>query len=142
MLVRTAHTVELDDIDAAIAEVHAALRPDDFSPDALGIIACTYDFAEEGVAARIAESLPFPTVGIETTDCAVADASGNILFTVMAVGGDDIRFSLARSESLDSMPETALSDMCRRAMDGLGGRAPAFGLVFAPLREKITDAPI
>ncbi|MCD7895389.1 MAG: FIST C-terminal domain-containing protein, partial [Planctomycetaceae bacterium] len=134
--------VALDDIDAAIAEVHAALRPDDFSPDALGIIACTYDFAEEGVAARIAESLPFPTVGIETTDCAVADASGNILFTVMAVGGDDIRFSLARSESLDSMPETALSDMCRRAMDGLGGREPAFGLVFAPMLEKINDETI
>ncbi len=142
MLVRTAHTEELDDIDAAVAEVHAALRPDDFGPNALGVIACTYDFAEEGVAARIAESLPFPTVGIESTDCAVGDASGSILFTIMALGGDDAFFSLACSEPLGANPEHALADMCRQAVDGLGGREPAFGLAFAPMLESINDETI
>lgn len=142
MLVRTAHTEELDDLDAAIAEVHAALRPDDFGPNALGIIACTYDFAEEGVAACIAASLPFPSIGIESTDCAVGDASGNILFTIMVMGGDDISFSLARSEPLGTGPDNALVDMCRRAVDGLGDREPVFGLAFAPMLDTINDETI
>ena len=62
-----ATTREVDDVQAAVAEITAALDLEkNLLKNSLGVISCFSDFEETGVLKAICDSLPFDCIGSTT----------------------------------------------------------------------------
>lgn len=138
--IRTAGTTELDYPDVAASEISEALRADSLNGDCLGFVTCSGDFIATGVLEAVCSRLPFPVMGIQTTDSTVDEGEGGAQLSLMVVGGDDVSFTRAVSGPLDDDPVTGLADMCTQGM--VDGRQPVMAFLFAPMVECINDENI
>lgn len=126
-----AYTGEIDDETLAIDELKEQLKLDEnLKKNAVGIIACHYEFVLSGVVKAICEALPFDVVGTITSTQAVPEQAGSLLLTLMVMTSDDVRFATAMTPSLKETPGRVIETTYREATQD--GEAPALMLCYAP----------
>jgi hypothetical protein len=134
----TAHTSEIDDVEAALSEVLDQLDIDgSLLKNSIGILTCYYDFIESGVVSALRDALPFDVVG-STTICGAAPyASGPMILTIMVLTSDDVSFSAGLSSPLMSEDEDVIREAYDAALKNAKGE-PSLILSFAPLLNNIS----
>jgi len=163
------YTLEIDDLDAALSDIQAQLAQKlTLLTHTAGIIHCSGDFIESGVAAHISNSLPFPVVGSTTSSQAVNKTYGMFMLTLLVLTSDDVVFvpactsgltddfngamahSFPSQKDVPDMPlkmvlafpplkETIAGDSFVHAFENLCGSIPVFG-AFAVEEEIMTYA--
>ncbi|AEF86094.1 conserved hypothetical protein [Treponema primitia ZAS-2] len=138
-----ANTAEIDDVDAAVAEILEQL---DLSgkllKNSVGIIACYHEFIETGVVEAVCKKLPFDVVGCTTLGNAALDKCGLELLSLSVLTSDDVSFSTAISGELDPADiRPAITGVYNRALASLGGE-PVLILSYAPMMSSVGAAPI
>ena len=92
----TASTCQIDDAEAAIAEITAKL---DFETkllkNTLGIISCFSEFRETGVLKAICDALPFDCIGTSSCICATGGEVDQIILAITVLTSDDCFFDTA-----------------------------------------------
>ncbi|MDL2219527.1 FIST C-terminal domain-containing protein [Ruminococcaceae bacterium OttesenSCG-928-O06] len=127
-----AYTGEIDDAQAAVEEVRAQLAlPGSLQKNAVGIIACHYEFVLSGVAKAVCQALPFDVVGTITSAQAVQQESGTLLLTLMVLTSDDVRFVTKLSSSLLEAPGEKIA-AAYREVAAAEAEKPALILPYAP----------
>jgi hypothetical protein len=125
-----ASTENIDDPEAAVSELKAQLDLDHkLLKNAVGIVACHYEFALSGVVKAIGESLPFDMAGIISSVQAVNDARGTLLLTLMVLTSDDVSFKTALTPSLKGDPGKMIGETYTQA--AAGREKPALVLAYA-----------
>jgi hypothetical protein len=139
----SACTAEIDDVEAAVAEIRDQL---DVSrallSNSVGIIACHYEFIKTGVVEELCKALPFPTTGCTTLGNAARDRCGVELLSILVMTSDDVAFSTAMSGELAvGDVDAGIGGVYRQALDKLGGD-PAMILAYAPFMASLGALPI
>ena len=140
-MVRTimAHTSEIDDLDAAVADIKSQISFDELLKNTVAIITCHYEFVLSGAMKAICESMPFPCVGTITSAQAVNSTAGVLLLSLMIMTSDDVSFDVVMTETLLSDPCGAIEKAYIKAADEISVR-PSLILAFAPfLMENSGD---
>ena len=92
----TATTRELDDVQAAVDEITAALDPENnLLKNSLGLIACFAEFGETGALKAICDALPFECIGTTTCLSAVGQEIDQMILAITVLTSDDCEFPTA-----------------------------------------------
>jgi hypothetical protein len=94
------HTYEIDDAEAAVAEINAELEGFSLMENSVGVIMCDPDYLASGVYEAVCEALPFPVAGVTTTTQAVNGEADILILTVLVLTSDDVFFSLGVTEDI------------------------------------------
>ncbi len=90
----TAATSEIDDPQAAVADILGQLNPRaNLLAHSLGIISCFSEFEETGVLKAICEALPFECIGATTCLGAGAGHVDQVIFILTVLTSNDCRFA-------------------------------------------------
>jgi hypothetical protein len=125
-------TTEVDDVDAAVAEITGQLAGEKLLGHTVGIVTCFADFVSSGVVAALAEKLPFPVAGTTTLAAAANGFQGEIVLILTALTSDDVEFTLGVTGDITGEDEAPLKTAWEEATAGKAGR-PGLMLSFAPL---------
>jgi hypothetical protein len=132
----TAHTFELDDPQAAAAEILGQIDIQSLKAHALGILTCYSEFVESGIASAISDALPFDVIGCTTSGTCVAEDLGENMLSLMVLTSDDVSFSAAYSEPVIKEQDAPIAAAYRKAMEGRTGQ-PAMILAIAPFHAEV-----
>ncbi|MDR1471230.1 MAG: FIST C-terminal domain-containing protein [Synergistaceae bacterium] len=91
---------ELDDADAAVAEIKAGLEDFPLMENTVGIIMCDPEYIDSGIYEAVCAALPFPVAGATTMTQAVEGEAGILMLTVFVLTGNDVFFSVAMTEEI------------------------------------------
>jgi hypothetical protein len=129
--VLTAHTFEIDNITAAVADIEAQIEGADLPPShTFGVFSCHYEFVLSGAAEAICRSFPFTVCGATSSLIGTNSADDKLIFTIMIVSGDEITGTRADKTPplpVGSDPTAAFSEIFKEEEE----RA-ALVYVFAP----------
>lgn len=129
-------TYEIDDCDAALAEIKEQLDSKlTLLGNSIGIILCHTEFVWSGAAKYICENLPFDVVGVTTASQAVNDTVGEMVLTLFVMTSDDVIFKPGYTESLLDDYRTPTYAAYETASAGMTEQ-PRLALVFPPLILK------
>ncbi|MDR1070681.1 MAG: FIST C-terminal domain-containing protein [Gracilibacteraceae bacterium] len=132
----TAATREIDDAEAAVAEITAALGLEkNLRKNSLGIISCFSEFADTGVLKAVCDALPFDCVGATTCLCAARAEIDQIILTVTVLTSDDCDFQTAGIPIGDNYENSVNSALT--ALLAQNGK-PALFLSYFPLMNTIS----
>lgn len=132
----TAHTFEIDDSAAAVAEILAQIDLEKLKSNSLGILTCSTDFLETGTAAAVSEAMPFNVIGCTTAAGATTGELGELILNLMVLTSDDVVFSAGVTESLAEEQEAPIKAAYRKAGEGRSEK-PALILAFAPFINTV-----
>jgi len=133
----TATTHEIDDAQAAVAEIKATLDLDNrLLKNSLGIISCFSEFGESGVLKAICDALPFECIGATTCLCAGGREMDQIFFVITVLTSDDCSFRAAHINTAEKYEESAQSVMSG-LLDHPDGK-PALLLTYFPLIQTMS----
>jgi hypothetical protein len=134
----TAFTEELDDIDAAVAEIleqldleHSLLR------NAIGIAHCYNEYLESGIVLALCEKLPFDVVGCTTISESVPGMISQMGLTLTVLTSDDIRFVSGVSAPVADDPVSPVRELYDRLTGGLAEK-PALLIPFVPFMFNVS----
>ena len=115
----TATTREIDDAQAAVAEIITALDLEkNLLKNSLGIIACFSEFEETGVLKAICNALPFDCVGATTCLCACGQEVDQIIFAITVLTSDDCAFhttAIPIVENYEASVDRAIAALIERS---------------------------
>jgi len=133
----TATTREIDDAQAAVAEIKAALDVENnLLKNSLGIISCFSEFEETGVLQAICDALPFNCIGSTTCLSAAGKEVDQILFAIMVLTSDDCDFHTSAihiTEKYEDDVGSAMSELL-----GKYESKPALFLSYFPLMNTVS----
>ena len=133
----TASTREIDDPEAAVAEIKKALDLDNkLLKHSLGIISCFSEFDETGVCKAICDALPFECIGATTCLCASGHEVDQVFFAITVLTSDDCSFKTALvpvAKNYEESTESAISGLL-----GQTGADPALLLAYFPLMNTVS----
>jgi hypothetical protein len=138
------HTAEIDDSEAAAAEISSQLDLKKLKKNSLGLISCYAEFISSGVVAALAKALPFPLAGTTTLAGAAGAVRGEMLLILTVLTSDDVEFAAAVTDPLSGEDEAPLRAAWEkvtsaRRPEGTGESArPALMLSFAPLLLNVS----
>ncbi|MDR0708495.1 MAG: hypothetical protein LBF77_00330, partial [Spirochaetaceae bacterium] len=108
----TAHTEEVDDIDAAVQDILDKL---DLNNQALkysvGLVHCYYEFLDSGVVRELASKLPFDLAGITTVSLSVPGFINDFGLTVSVLTSNDVEFAADISSPVGEDPSIPLKEL-------------------------------
>jgi hypothetical protein len=139
-MIRTlfAHTSEIDDVQAAVAEITAQLDVEHkLLKNSVGLISCYVEFIDSGVVAALAGTLPFPIAGVTTIAAASNGEQGEMLLFLTILTADDVEFVLGITDSISGEDEAPL----RAAWEKTGARRAdkaSLMLSFCPLLFNVS----
>jgi hypothetical protein len=129
----TAHTAEIDDVEAAVAEIVDQLDlKDRLLKNSVGLLSCYAEFIDAGIVKALCSALPFEVVGTTTLATAARGSSEAILLSLMILTSDDVSFSTGLSAPILSEDGAILREAYEDAAARLAGK-PALILSYAPL---------
>lgn len=129
----TAHTMEIDDEEAAVTEILDQLDLDhQLLKNSVGIISCHLDYMEDEIVKIISEKLPFDVVGINTISSATAGEADQMLLALTVLTSDDVSFAAGLSDPLGKGKEGLIGKLFEKTSKALAGK-PSMALVFSPL---------
>ena len=133
----TAYTREIDDVEAAVAEVLEQLNLEqNMRKNAVGIISCYSEFVDSGVVAALCDALPFDVVGCTTIANATAGEVGFTMLNLVMLTGDDVFFSTAVSEDLSDEQEKTLQNAYDAALKGQNGEVKLV-MAYGPIINNV-----
>jgi hypothetical protein len=126
----TAYTENIDDPRAAAEEIRAQLeKGPGLLKNAVGIIACHYEFVLSGTTREICAGLPFEVAGTISSVQAVNKVRGTLLLTLLVLTSDEVRFKTGITPSLKEEPEKRIEETYQAVS---GGEKPALIFAYAP----------
>ena len=129
---RNACTFELDDADAAVAEILGQLGK--VPKNSVGILTCHAEYIDTGVVEELHKRLPFDVLGCTALSTSTRGEYGEDLLSLAVLSGDDVEFSAVSSVPLEGSDpakmESAITEAYSRAHKKLKGEPT---LVFAIL---------
>ena len=129
----TAYTHEVDDLEEAIASVLDQLDIEhNLLANAVGIVACHYEFFYSGAAKAICEALPFDVVGATTISQALPGISDEMMFSIMVLTSDTDTFTTCLTDKTTGDPEGAICTAYQHVANQLKTK-PSLALMYAPL---------
>ena len=129
----SAYTEEVDEPEAGVAEILAALDLGALKRNSVGIATCHSDFVASGFVAALQKRLPFDVVGMTTMTSANALGMGMYSFSLTVLTSDELSFEAALSGPLDRGGYAGqIASAYSGAEEKLGGR-PAFAIALFPL---------
>jgi hypothetical protein len=131
-------TTEVDDVDAAVAEITGQLEKELLKRHSVGIVTCFADFITSGVIAALAEALPFPIVGTTTLAAAANGFQGDIVLILTVFTSDDVEFITGVTNAVTTEDETILKAAWDQAVAGKPEK-PGLILSFAPLIQNVSS---
>jgi hypothetical protein len=128
----TAFTEEIDDVDAAAAELQGQLDLDHRClTHSLGIIHCYSDFVDSGVVKAISEKFPFDTLGSTTMSVSTPSGMSSMGLTVTVLTSDDVNFAGGVSSPITDSVAAPLTELYNRISAKLSEK-PAVLMPFIP----------
>jgi hypothetical protein len=132
-----AHTSEIDDPEAAVAEIAAQLDLEHQAlKNSIGLVSCYAEFISSGVIAALARALPFPMAGTTTIAAASNAQLGEMSLFLTVLTADDVEFVTGVTDPVSGEDETPF----RAAWKQTGAKRsdkPALMLSFAPLLKNV-----
>lgn len=133
MKMLNAYTLELDDIEIAVAELKEQLdMENNLLSHTAGFITCSYDYVETGIVQAVSEALPFDIIGCTTLTNAVNEEAGTMLFCLTVLTADDVSFSAAASNPIETNLAQEMEGMYQAAIQPLE-ESPKLILAFLPI---------
>ena len=130
-------TNAIDDLDIAREEILSQLKDKKLLKNTVGIIACHYDYVEQGIVEAICEAVPFDIVGCSTVGSAVNGSGSMEHLTLTVLTGDDVFFSTVMSDTISKGNfESPIESAYTVARDSLG-QDPALIFVFGPVMPDV-----
>jgi hypothetical protein len=127
-----AATENIDDLDAAIADIKSQLNMEErLLENSVGIIACHYEFADSGAVKAICGALPFDVAGTISTLQGIPGREGTLLLTLMVLTSDDVCFKTVLTPSLKTNAAGGIEETYKAAALAGGGN-PALIFTYAP----------
>jgi hypothetical protein len=134
----TIHTSEVDDPEAAVAELCGLLEQEGpLLAHSIGLVSCFADYISAGIVADLAKKLPFEIVGTTSIAGASENASGETLLLLTVFSSDDVEFVLGLT---DPIGDENIAPV-RAAWESVSaGRMekPVLMLSFAPLLNNVS----
>ena len=128
----TAVTREIDDAQAAVSEVLAALDLEkNLLKNSLGIISCFSEFDETGALKAICDALPFDCIGTTTCLCSAGQEIDQMILAVSVLTSDECKFNTTVIQVDDDYQSTIYSSVT--ALIEKSGEKPAVLLGYFPL---------
>jgi hypothetical protein len=128
-----AHTSEIDDPEAAAADIIAQLDLQHHAlKNSVGLVSCYAEFVSSGVIAALAGALPFPMAGITTIAAASNAEKGEMSLFLTVLTAEDAEFVTGVTGPISGEDEGPF----RAAWEQTGAERPgkpALMLSFAPL---------
>ncbi|MDR1275149.1 MAG: FIST C-terminal domain-containing protein [Candidatus Accumulibacter sp.] len=133
----TAHTLKIDEADAAVAELLEQLDLGNrLLKNAVGIFTFHPEFLDSDVLKAVDEALPFATAGYTTPNAATRNIFGDMMFTVAVLTSDDVAFNAGISAPIAENPVRPVHELYARVAPPAMGK-PALLLAFAPFTERM-----
>jgi hypothetical protein len=134
----TAHTGEIDDIEAAVADLLAQIEAGKgLRKNSIGLISCFADFISSGLVKELAEKLPFEILGTTTLASENREAQGETLLILSVLTSDEIEFVTGLTGPITGEDPELLRAAYEKAAGNRGER-PALMLAFAPLLMNVS----
>jgi hypothetical protein len=127
----TAFTFEVDDPDAAAAEILEQVDINGLCKSSLGILTCYTDFIDSGVIPAVCGALPFDVIGMTSAGTAVPGIAGEMVLGLLVLTSDDTDFMTGMAEITGTDIDGPVGNAYRETCAKHPGR-PAMMLTFAP----------
>jgi hypothetical protein len=135
--VLTAVTEEIDDEEAAVAEILEQLDlAHSLLANSLGLLHCYSDFCENGIVKDLCGKLPFDVVGTTTTDLSVAGRMSEMGLLLTVLTSDTVQFTSGVSGEVGNSAGGPVTELYRRLIDPLPQK-PALLMPFIPFRSTV-----
>jgi hypothetical protein len=129
----TIHTAEIDDPEAALAELLGLLdKEGPLLAHSVGLVTCFADFISAGIVADLAKKLPFDIAGTTSLAGASENAAGEVLLFLTVLTSNDVEFVSGLTDPISSEDTAPIRAAWERAAAGRAEK-PALMLSFAPL---------
>jgi hypothetical protein len=142
----TAFTEELDDPQAAAAEILERLNPqENMRENTVGLIFFHYDFAQDGILEAFAEALPFPLIGCVSNYTGASGEFSDFAVSVTMFTGDDVQFKVKTVDGLDTKGRDCLKSEFNGWHDTLSENSespPRLVMMFMPSRPEYSISDI
>ncbi|MDR3073558.1 MAG: hypothetical protein LBV01_02385, partial [Deltaproteobacteria bacterium] len=135
----TASTAEIDDPDAAVAEILEQLDlKKGLLANSVGIVTCYYEFIDTGVLEALCRALPFELIGCTVFGSATNKGYSMEQLSLAVLTSDEIRFSTSLSpeiskDNVDAPIQTGWQD-ARAKLPG----DPGLILAFLPMMSEVS----
>jgi hypothetical protein len=127
----TAFTSEVDDPDAAAAEILEQIDINGLRKSSLGILTCYTDFIDSGALQTVCAALPFDVIGMTTAGMAASGAAAEMALGLLVLTSDDAEFISGTAELAGKDIDGAVCNAYRETSAKRSGR-PAMALAFVP----------
>ena len=135
----TAHTFELDDIEAAVSEIVSQLDLENKQRKySAGILSCYPEFLETGVVKAVCDRMPFDIVGCTTLGCGTPGAHGLMMLSLSVLTSDEVVFATALSSPLVDGHMKAMEDAYACASAALPDN-PSMMIPMVPLVSGLSN---
>jgi hypothetical protein len=136
-----AFTNEIDDTDVAVGEITAQLKDKKMHKNTIGIIACHFEFIENGTIDALCKVLPFDLIGCAVQGSAVNGSGGMEQLSLTVLTDDDITFTSAISEPIfpenfDTVVENVYTDAAKSGAD------PSLIFLLGPITTDVSGHSI
>lgn len=133
----TAFTLEVDDAEYALEEILEQLDlPNNQLKNSAAIMHFHSDFVETGVAAEIAEQLPFDVVGCSTFESMNAEMDDSLILTVALFSSDEVQFTVFTADiEEDASSIVTAADAAK--LDDEAGLVLAFCAPLSPILHEV-----
>jgi hypothetical protein len=135
----TAFTTNIDDAEAAAADIKSQLDPEhNLLKHSVGIVACHYEFVLSGAFKAVCEALPFDVAGSISSVQGINEESGTLLLTLFVLTSNDVSFKTVLTASLKENPDKIIEESYK---NGTAGDQPSLMFAYAPFMvENSGDA--
>ena len=133
----TAATCEIDDPQAAAAEITAALNLEkNLLKNSLGIISYFSEFEETGVLKAVCDALPFDCIGSTSCLCAAGQEITQIMLAITVLTSDECSFrttAIPITENYEESVSSSVSDLLAQSKE-----KPSLFLSYFPLMSTVS----
>ncbi|MDR0557771.1 MAG: hypothetical protein LBG43_07915, partial [Treponema sp.] len=132
----TAFTFEIDDPDAAAAEILEQIDIKGLCKSSLGILTCYTDFIDSGVVRAICAALPFDVIGMTTAGTAAPAAAGEMALGLLVLTSDGADFIAGAVEITGKDVDGPVCKAYEETAAKHSGQ-PVMALAFAPFIQDV-----
>ena len=132
----SAFTEEIDDVDAAVAEILNQVNADkSLMKNSIGILHCYHEYVDNGVFKAISEKLPFDIIGIAIPYIRMPGRAGFMGCMLNVLTSDDVTFVSGATDIIDvggANLTQVTEKMCKEVSAKLGDKKPSMLIAYGP----------
>lgn len=133
----TARTQEIDDVEAAIAEIKSQIDFSLLKKHTGGIIFCEIDAIESGMISALCKALPFDVIGMTSMGSACSKGHGFFDLSLTVLTSNEVSFMAGMSNSITHDNFENEIDTLYKNMRGKVNADPSLIISFMPMNGEI-----